>query len=108
MALAAQKEAVVVVLDVGQAVARMADPSAFTEARLAVVKVIQNKILFSARDEVGVLLIGTKGTRNSLAEQFPGEYMHITVHRGLEPPSAGLLRSLSAVSPDGGGPADFL
>lgn len=58
------------------------------------------------KDEVGLVLFGTDGTKNRLAEG--GQYENITVHRHLMMPDFELLEEIASEVQPGGQQADCI
>ncbi len=58
------------------------------------------------KDEVGLVLFGTDGTKNGLAKD--GQYENITVHRHLMMPDFELLEEIESELQPGGQQADCI
>lgn len=100
----ANKQAIALIIDVGAA---MVAHRPWIDAVIqAATTVVQQKLLFAPRDEVSVVLYGTKGSGNALHDQGMG-YAHVTVSRTLQPADHALRRQLEALTVDSG-PADFV
>ena len=114
-----QKEAVVIILDVGQSMAGDEEEegeghiSPLAGAVKAVSLLIQQKMLFGQRDEIGLVLFGTSGgftghwlqlltlfeeTMNPLSEDG---YQHISVVRDISFPDLELLKYVSTIKSEG-------
>eukprot|EP01112_Ceratiomyxa_fruticulosa_P013430 TRINITY_DN3779_c0_g1_i1.p1 TRINITY_DN3779_c0_g1~~TRINITY_DN3779_c0_g1_i1.p1 ORF type:complete len:745 (+),score=163.09 TRINITY_DN3779_c0_g1_i1:333-2567(+) len=103
------KEAVVVILDVGKS---MSTPRVLTQASQsqsttntttplegaikAVTLLVQQKILYSPKDEIGLITFGTQDTNNPLMDQG---YQHVTCVRDIVQPDVNLLRKIEEISP---------
>eukprot|EP00455_Lapot_gusevi_P048048 TRINITY_DN6592_c0_g2_i3.p1 TRINITY_DN6592_c0_g2~~TRINITY_DN6592_c0_g2_i3.p1 ORF type:complete len:729 (-),score=150.15 TRINITY_DN6592_c0_g2_i3:21-2207(-) len=90
--MARSKEACAIVLDVGR--------SMFGEienAKKALRLMIQQKLLFTKQDEMGLVLMGTNETANALNEENPDEYMHISVQRDVSLPKLDFLESVDTI-----------
>eukprot|EP01012_Entosiphon_sulcatum_P025587 TRINITY_DN30931_c0_g1_i1.p1 TRINITY_DN30931_c0_g1~~TRINITY_DN30931_c0_g1_i1.p1 ORF type:complete len:790 (+),score=120.93 TRINITY_DN30931_c0_g1_i1:94-2370(+) len=74
--------------------------SVIADAKNAVLMLIQNKMQYCPKDEVGLVLLGTKGTKNELATER-GDYKHITVQQPLTVPDMTLFRSASNIASEG-------
>lgn len=61
---------------------------------------IQQKLLFTRQDELGLVLVGTDETDNDLAAEDGGSYEHVTVLKQLQKPDLQLLETIKSV---GGG-----
>ncbi len=93
----------VLVLDVGSGMC--ASPS-FRVAKEAVSHLSQQKLLFAPKDDVGVVLCGSKATCNSCV--VSGDYQHISVIREVLPCSVDLLQAVLQVNNEVGGCAGDL
>eukprot|EP01104_Vermistella_antarctica_P009440 TRINITY_DN242_c2_g1_i1.p1 TRINITY_DN242_c2_g1~~TRINITY_DN242_c2_g1_i1.p1 ORF type:complete len:766 (-),score=263.58 TRINITY_DN242_c2_g1_i1:75-2372(-) len=91
------KDAIVVVLDVGTTMSEGGSDK-LSNAIKSVQILLQQKMLFSKKDEVGIVLFGTKDTVNDLSEEG---YENITVLQGIQPPDIGSVRELEGVEPEG-------
>jgi ATP-dependent DNA helicase 2 subunit 2 len=103
----ASKEAIVIILDVGRSMSRTSSSSSGNQsgwtyplegAVRAVGLLLQQKLLFSRQDEIGLVLFGTKETDNPLSEDG---YQHITVKRDIAPPDLDLLKTIESIAPEG-------
>jgi ATP-dependent DNA helicase 2 subunit 2 len=121
MATTPSKEAIVLIIDAGPSMveAREQDGGArsdgteprklttrFHDAMRAAAMLIQRKLLFpQSGDRLGIVLFGTKETKNELADEA-GAYGNIFVVHDLEAPSVELLRQVSdggSITPEVGG-----
>ncbi|PHT59150.1 ATP-dependent DNA helicase 2 subunit KU80 [Capsicum baccatum] len=99
--MARNKEALVLVLDVGPSM-----HSVLPEIEKVCSLMIQKKLVFSRYDEVGFVLFGTADTKNELTEEVGG-YEHVTVLRNIKVVDEDLVDALQSL-PRGSVPGDFL
>ncbi|XP_075074046.1 ATP-dependent DNA helicase 2 subunit KU80-like [Nicotiana tabacum] len=99
--MARNKEAVVLVIDVGPSM-----HSVLPEIEKVCSLLIQKKLIFSRYDEVGFVLFGTADTKNELTEEVGG-YEHVTVLRNIKVVDEDLVDALQNL-PRGNIPGDFL
>lgn len=99
--MARNKEAVVLVIDVGPSM-----HSVLPEIEKVCSLLIQKKLVFSRYDEVGFVLFGTADTKNELKEEIGG-YEHVTVLRNIKVVDEDLVDALEKL-PRGSVPGDFL
>ena len=93
----AGKEAVVVIIDVSKSMAgRFDGKQKLSIASEATRLLVQQKLLLSKTHEVGIILLGTEGTENELAENYGG-YDHISILQELDVPSPDTLLLASAL-----------
>ena len=92
------KEALALILDVGST---SMTPSGFEKAREFCSTLVQQKMVFSPKDEVGLIFSGTKGSRNRLFSSLqasgtaePTRYRHLSVMKPLLCPTAEYLVDL--------------
>ena len=102
MATPADKEALVVILDVSASMAASMETAKHIASNL-----VQQKMIFSAKDEVGLIFAGTNGTLNRLNAAVATDYCGITVVRPIMSPNADFMKPLDAAGPEGGN-ADIL
>ena len=88
------KEASVIVVDVGKFMAE----SQIEVAQNAIRALIQQKLLFTKRDEIGLVVVGTEESSNPSNAKLPDEYLHVTVARDIELPNLAFLESISTIS----------
>jgi hypothetical protein len=88
------KEASVIVVDVGKFMAE----SQIEVAQNAIRALIQQKLLFTKRDEIGLVVVGTEESSNPSNAKLPDEYLHVTVARDIELPNLPFLESISTIS----------
>ncbi|XP_002405506.4 X-ray repair cross-complementing protein 5 [Ixodes scapularis] len=95
--MAANKEAVVIILDVGPHMNQGAPgkPSDLEEAKTCAELMIQRRIFSESKDEIALVVCGSQKTNNSLSSD--NEYTHIDVVANLQPVSFGLLEKLGSV-----------
>jgi hypothetical protein len=46
---------------------------------------------YKPKDELGLVLVGTSKTKNHLADEYEGEYQHISIVQNIEPVSLNVL-----------------
>eukprot|EP01102_Stenamoeba_stenopodia_P012456 TRINITY_DN3947_c0_g2_i1.p1 TRINITY_DN3947_c0_g2~~TRINITY_DN3947_c0_g2_i1.p1 ORF type:complete len:754 (+),score=228.50 TRINITY_DN3947_c0_g2_i1:208-2469(+) len=102
MALPA-KEAIVIILDVGKTMCEGSSVR-LEGAVKAVTLLVQQKLLFGPKDEIGVVLFGTKGTKNHLEADG---YNNITTLRDIVIPDLALLKKIEEIKGEGAR-ADFM
>eukprot|EP00741_Cyanophora_paradoxa_P019083 tig00021119_g18425.t1 len=111
MAGRALKETVVLVVDVGASMARTKFKDGRTYVQLAqeaMRSFVEQKILYAKKDEVGVLLFGSRATDNDLAEELgEGNYENIQALQKIEVPKTNLLKRVESLPP-GGKRCDFI
>eukprot|EP01132_Coremiostelium_polycephalum_P004803 gene4803-5989_t len=98
------KEAVVVILDIGLGMTSSLndnnnnnqDSSPIEDALKSVTLLFQQKLIYSKKDELGLVLIGTKDTKNNL--QADG-YKHITMVNEIQEPTIETLKFLENLTP---------
>ncbi|XP_016097528.1 X-ray repair cross-complementing protein 5 [Sinocyclocheilus grahami] len=104
----AAKSALVLCMDVGFSMSNSEpgqEPS-FEQAKKVIQKFVQRQVFAENKDEVGLVLFGTDGTKNGLAKD--GQYENITVHRHLMMPDFELLEEIESELQPGGQQADWL
>uniref|UniRef100_A0A673JBG2 X-ray repair cross-complementing protein 5 n=1 Tax=Sinocyclocheilus rhinocerous TaxID=307959 RepID=A0A673JBG2_9TELE len=102
------QSALVLCMDVGFSMSNSEpgqEPS-FEQAKKVIQKFVQRQVFAENKDEVGLVLFGTDGTKNGLAED--GQYENITVHRRLMMPDFELLEEIESKLQPGGQQADWL
>ncbi|XP_023933350.1 X-ray repair cross-complementing protein 5 [Lingula anatina] len=90
--MAADKEAIAIVLDVGPSMSE-SPPGTSTplqQAGTAITMILQRKIFANSKDEIALILFGTPNTANELADGE--EYQNITLVRPLGLPDFDLLK----------------
>uniref|UniRef100_A0A672QJK5 VWFA domain-containing protein n=1 Tax=Sinocyclocheilus grahami TaxID=75366 RepID=A0A672QJK5_SINGR len=100
--------ALVLCMDVGFSMSNSEpgqEPS-FEQAKKVIQKFVQRQVFAENKDEVGLVLFGTDGTKNGLAKD--GQYENITVHRHLMMPDFELLEEIESELQPGGQQADWL
>ncbi|KAM9977506.1 hypothetical protein ACTFIR_011373 [Dictyostelium discoideum] len=95
------KEAVVVILDIGLGMTSKdsdgtTTTSSIEDALRSVTLLYQQKLIYGKKDQLGLVLIGTKGTKNNLQDDG---YQHITVVSDIEEPSIETLKYLENLAP---------
>jgi ATP-dependent DNA helicase 2 subunit 2 len=102
------KENVVILLDVGLGMTKGKKSTELLEGAIkAVTLLVQQKILYSSKDELGLVLFGTNKTQNELAEGGREGYENINVMYNILPPNLQLLRDIESITP-GDAEADFI
>eukprot|EP00891_Asterochloris_glomerata_P008203 jgi/Astpho2/8203/fgenesh1_pg.00120_%23_110_t len=102
----AAKELAVVILDVGFLMER----HNLEDAQRALIVHAMLKILNKPTHELGLVLCGTNGTQNPVADEVNDgiQYQHIILEQSLQPPDLMFLTSLKALPLDASGQSDFL
>ncbi|XP_032549501.1 X-ray repair cross-complementing protein 5 isoform X1 [Chiroxiphia lanceolata] len=102
------KVATVLCLDVGFTMSNSSpgEESSLEQAKKIMTKFVQRQVFAESKDEVAVVLFGTRGTRNGLARG--DQYQNITVHRSLMLPDFDLLEDIQDVIKPDSEQADFL
>ncbi|MFT7807995.1 X-ray repair cross-complementing protein 5 isoform X1 [Arapaima gigas] len=102
------KAALVLCMDVGFSMSDSAPghQSSFEEAKKVMQKFVQRQVFAENKDEVGLVLFGTDGTKNPLAAS--GQYQNISVHRHLMIPDIELLEEIQNSIQPGNKQADWL
>lgn len=80
------------------ACASVSTTSGLEQAVKAVELLVQQKLMHPSRDELGLVLFGTRETHNQLSEDG---YQHITVAREIMGADIDLLRYISTITPEG-------
>uniref|UniRef100_A0A8C1M9Z9 X-ray repair cross-complementing protein 5 n=1 Tax=Cyprinus carpio TaxID=7962 RepID=A0A8C1M9Z9_CYPCA len=104
----AAKSALVLCMDVGFSMSN-SEPGQeppFEQAKKVIQKFVQRQVFAENKDEVGLVLFGTDGTKNRLAKD--GQYENITVHRHLMMPDFELLEEIESELQPGGQQADCI
>ncbi|XP_077305776.1 X-ray repair cross-complementing protein 5 [Lithobates pipiens] len=104
----AAKSAVVMCMDVGLAMthSHQGEETPFEQAKKVMTMFVQRQVFAESKDEIAVVLFGTDGTDNSLADE--DQYQNISVHRHLIMPDFDLLEEIQDVIQPGNQQADFL
>jgi hypothetical protein len=58
--------------------------------------VIQQKLLFTKQDELGIVLLGTDETENELNQEDAESYQHVSIFQPLQKPDLRLLESIKS------------
>ncbi|XP_003785139.2 X-ray repair cross-complementing protein 5 [Otolemur garnettii] len=108
MARPGSKAAVVLCMDVGFAMGNSypGEESPFEQAKKVITMFIQRQVFAESKDEIALVLFGTDGTKNALADG--DQYQNITVHRHLRLPDFDLLEDIESKIQPGSQQADFL
>ncbi len=98
--MAAAREITVAVLDVGSGMS----PKQLDLASRSVELYAQQKLFFTKRDEVGVIILGSDETENDLYDPNDAEddpYAHLSVMSDITTPTPELLNSIRTVATSG-------
>ncbi|XP_026754880.2 X-ray repair cross-complementing protein 5-like isoform X1 [Galleria mellonella] len=90
-------QASIIILDVGKNVAMSEETpgkSFFDEAKACAARVLERKIMSQGKNLVGIVLLGSKKTKNNMAEMSDGTFKYIEMLAELQPPSWKLIRDL--------------
>ncbi|XP_023936243.2 X-ray repair cross-complementing protein 5 [Bicyclus anynana] len=90
-------QATIIILDVGRKVSVPEEKngqSFFEKGRECAGRIIERKIISQGKNLLGILLLGSKTTKNNLAEQAPGTCKNIEMLTELQTPSWSMIRSL--------------
>lgn len=103
-----EKSALVLCMDVGFSMSNSGpgQEPPFEQAKKVIQKFVQRQVFAENKDEIGLVLFGTDGTKNPLAND--GQYENITVHRHLMIPDFELLEEIERELQPGGQQADWL
>eukprot|EP00923_Selenidium_pygospionis_P045604 GHVN01078795.1.p1 GENE.GHVN01078795.1~~GHVN01078795.1.p1 ORF type:complete len:331 (+),score=76.38 GHVN01078795.1:214-1206(+) len=97
------KEAIVIVLDCGATMKEIfvddekeddkdgKPRSRFEMAKEALILLLQQKMMFAPKDEIGLVCFGAEVTDNSLNEQYSGQYLNVVSARPIAIPDIDLL-----------------
>lgn len=93
--MASSKSALVLCMDVGISMSNYApgEESSFELAKKVMQKFVQRQVFAETKDELALVLFGTDGTKNTLAND--DQYQHITVHRRLMIPDFEFLEEIA-------------
>ncbi|KPP56858.1 hypothetical protein Z043_125482, partial [Scleropages formosus] len=99
--------ALVLCMDVGFSMSDSAPglQSSFEEAKKVIRKFVQRQVFAENKDELGLVLFGSDGTKNPLADG--GQYQNICVHRHLMIPDFELLKEIQNDVQPGSKQADY-
>ncbi|KAI8439215.1 hypothetical protein MSG28_013057 [Choristoneura fumiferana] len=87
----------IIVLDIGRNVASSEEKignSFFLNAKECTARILERKVMTQAKNYVGVILLGSKITNNSMADQCEGAFRHIEVLAPLQTPTWQMIRDL--------------
>lgn len=90
-------QGVMIILDVGRNVStpdEKAEKSFFEKARECATRLIERKIISQGNHLVGIMLLGSKKTKNEMAEQVVGAFRHIEMFSELVTPTWKMIREL--------------
>ncbi|ELW49194.1 X-ray repair cross-complementing protein 5 [Tupaia chinensis] len=82
------------------------EESAFEQAKKVMTMFLQRQVFAESKDEIALVLFGTDGTNNTLADE--DQYQNITVHRHLMLPDFDLLEDVESKIQPGSQQSDFL
>ncbi|KAM9305722.1 X-ray repair cross-complementing protein 5 [Gastrophryne carolinensis] len=104
----AAKSAVALCMDVGLAMthSHQGEETPFEQAKKVMMLFVQRQVFAESKDEIAVILFGTDGTDNALADG--DQYRNISVQRHLMLPDFELLDEIQNVIQAGSEQADFL
>ncbi|XP_023235683.1 X-ray repair cross-complementing protein 5-like [Centruroides sculpturatus] len=94
--MAANKEAIVIVLDIGPSMCKGSD-SPFQNAKACIGMILQRKIFSESKDNIALVLCGTSETDNQLARANKNEYLNISVQYNLQTASWDLLQYIQNI-----------
>lgn len=87
----------VIILDIGRNVStpdEKGEKSFFEQARECATRLIERKIISQASNLVGIILLGSKKTKNGMADQVEGAFRHIEMFSDLVTPTWNMIREL--------------
>ncbi|KPJ02457.1 X-ray repair cross-complementing protein 5 [Papilio xuthus] len=89
-------QATIIILDIGKNTSNddKSEKSFFENAIDCTKRIIERKIMSQGKDLLGILLLGSKKSKNNLAEQCPGDFKRIELFIDLETPSWKMIRDL--------------
>lgn len=91
--MAANKEAIAIVLDIGPSMCVCSDSgSPLQNAKSCIGMILQRKIFSESKDEIALILSGTPQTDNQLAQAIKNEYLNISVQYNLQTASWDLIQ----------------
>lgn len=86
-----------IIIDVGRNVStpeEKGEKSFFEQARECATRLIERKIISQGNNLVGIMLLGSKKTKNGMAEEVEGAFRHIEVFSELVTPTWQMIREL--------------
>ncbi|XP_076457066.1 X-ray repair cross-complementing protein 5-like [Babylonia areolata] len=106
--MAATKEAIAIVLDVGPSMCSAApgEATSLQMAIQAITMILQRKMFSESKDEVALVLFGTQDTENPLVDG--DSYEHVSIARHLAVADFELLQMVQNDIQPGDSPADFI
>lgn len=90
-------EGALLIIDVGRNVSAPEDKgekSFFEQAQECTTRLIERKIISQGNNLVGIILLGSKKTKNGMAEEVQGAFRHIEVFSELVTPTWQMIREL--------------
>eukprot|EP01006_Ploeotia_vitrea_P048337 TRINITY_DN67222_c3_g2_i1.p1 TRINITY_DN67222_c3_g2~~TRINITY_DN67222_c3_g2_i1.p1 ORF type:complete len:767 (+),score=83.61 TRINITY_DN67222_c3_g2_i1:52-2352(+) len=94
------KEALVIILDVSSSMKHQSQTSV-EDAKKAVLMLVQNKMLYCKSDEVGLVLMGTRETKNPLHAEFKQGYNNISVMHDVDVPNMEFFKAINNIQCEG-------
>lgn len=91
------EQGALIILDVGRNVSNpdeKGEKSFFEQARECATRLIERKIISQGNNLVGIMLLGSKKTKNVMAEQVEGAFRHIEMFSELVTPTWQMIRDL--------------
>lgn len=88
-----------IILDVGRSMSERT--STIEDSKKAISMFVQIKMTYTPKDEIGLLLVGTKDSSNTLNEEYPDEYQNITIAHPINTTDLDLYRIIEAIGPEG-------
>ncbi|RWS26361.1 X-ray repair cross-complementing protein 5-like protein [Leptotrombidium deliense] len=96
------REAVALILDIGKSMQKMSLNSSstiFQEAKLCLIKILEQKIFSESPNEYVLILFGSDETKNGLKQSGSSRYSNIFVYENLRRPSFELLQYVENITP---------
>lgn len=90
-------QGIVIILDIGRNVStpeEKNEKSFFAEARECAAKIIERKIMSQGKNLLGIVLLGSKKTKNNMADQCAGAFRRIELLHELQSPNWQMIRNL--------------
>lgn len=87
----------IIILDIGRNAAspeEKTESSFFLNAKECTARILERKVITQGKNFVGVILLGSKMTNNSMADQCAGAFRHIEVLAPLQTPTWKMIRDL--------------
>lgn len=93
-------QGIVLILDIGRNVSTPEEKNSkcfLAEARECAAKIIERKIMSQGKNLLGIVLLGSKKTKNNMAEQCAGAFKRIELLHELQTPNWQMIRSLPEI-----------